>query len=216
MSLVQIMGGVRLPPHTQLLRDASEFIAGVSFWIFVATVALCWIIQGRAALLLARTKTAAPWASATMAVVALAIWAAVAAPLQPQAANHHRLETFIRQDHLPQAVEFASARQRKDFLPSHDFPGGRSALALLELTTPETPAWLRQEWTSAAIQDLKTLSLAQYRDKEELEKIKRHPEIMAAIQHYAAELRSQQNRLEPVERWWLETYENLTETKPQK
>jgi hypothetical protein len=214
MSLVQIMGGVRLPPHTQLLRDASQFIAGASFWIFLAMVVLCWIVKGRATSPFARTGTSAPWTSANVAMVLLLIWTAIAAPLQPLAANQHRLETLVWEGDPAPAVEFASARQRKDFLPDHEFPGSRRALELLELTTPETPAWLKQEWISAAIEDSKSpLSLRQYRMKDEVIG-RRWPEIPAAIHQYAVELRSRENRLSHDERWWLNNYKSTFESAP--
>ena len=57
LSLVQIMGGVRLPPHTALLKEASQFVATASFWIFLIAVVVCWLSDGTA------VKTTGPLAA---------------------------------------------------------------------------------------------------------------------------------------------------------
>jgi hypothetical protein len=215
MSLVGIMGGVRLPPHTQLLRDASQFVAGVSFWIFLATVVLCWIVKGRAALPFSRPESSSPRTSAVMAIVSLALWAVIAAPLQPLAANQHRMKHLISERKLADAVSFASSKQREDFLPDHEFPGGYDALDLLELTTPETPAWLKQEWTSAAIESLKgVIGLSSLRGRDLVKTDRRWPGILAAIHDHASELRSREHKLKSDERAWIGNYKRIFESQP--
>ena len=218
MSLVGIMGGVRLPPHTKVLLDATQFVMGASFWIFVATFALCCIVPGRALLPLSRPSTSSPRGPAILAAVAFAAWVLIAAPFYPLAANQQQLETLIWRRNFDGAVEFASARQRTDFLRDHEFPGNKNALVMLEHTTSETPAWLKQEWTSAAFEDFTYwLTIHRYRDKEKLAELRRlHPDIWLKIQQHADELRSRRDILNNNEEVWLRYYEEITEAVPEK
>ncbi|WP_341406723.1 hypothetical protein [Luteolibacter soli] len=216
MSLVQIMGGVRLPPHTQLLRDASEFIATVSGWLFLAMIVLCWIVQGRATLPLSRTHTSSPWGSSVLAAIALSAWIIASAPVQPAVQNRHQLQGLIDDGRYAEAVSFASSKKRSDFTNDHELPAGRRgrhALDLLKATSPSTPSWLRDEWSSSALESLKAYPSF---SKEMLADLDRdHPDIAIGLRTYARELRSQ-NHLDSEEQWWLDRYEDLTDTKPPK
>ena len=216
MSLVGIMGGVRLPPHTQLLRDATAFVAGVSFWGFIAAIAACWMVKGTAKLPLSREAGSSALASTWLAAFALAAWVVASLPFQPAVQNKHRLESLIQTGNYPEAVAFASSKQRSDFPDSHEFPsgyGGRSALPLLDATSPATPSWLRKEWTNSAIELLKGFHLSENRLADLNGK---HPEIADALRQYAKDLRARWDSLDSDERWWLGHYETATKTEPPK
>lgn len=217
MSLVQIMGGVRLPPHTQLLLDASSFVAGASFWIFIATVVLCWIVKGTASRALNREGTSPALAPAGFAAFAFAAWIMASVPFQPAVKIRNKLQSMIDDGHFADAVAFASSKQRTDFPPHHEFPPGAAksdALALLKASSPATPLWLREEWRSSALEALKAYPSF---TKESLAELDRdHPDIAEALRQYASELRGRERELNSDERWWLHRYEEMTHTAPPK
>jgi len=221
MSLVQIMGGVRLPPHTQLLKEASGFIAGTSFWVFVAAVVACWVVKGAAERSLDRERTASMAPSAGFSILAFAAWIAASLPFQPAVRNKYTLERLIQAGSYAEAVAFASSRQRSDFTAWHEFPPdsggmpgfhGRKAFALLEATSPATPAWLRKEWSDSAIESLKATPW--FSEKSLADLNEKHSEIADALRRYARELRAREDRLNSDESWWLHQYEEMTKTKP--
>jgi hypothetical protein len=88
---------------------------------------------------------------------------------------------------------------------------------MLEHTTSETPSWLKQEWTSAAIEDLTTwFTIVRYRDKQKLDELRsRHPEIWSKIQQHADELRSRRDVLDNNDGTWLRYYESITQADPE-
>ncbi|MCW1922227.1 hypothetical protein OKA05_06660 [Luteolibacter arcticus] len=220
MSLVQIMGGVRLPPHTQLLREASGFIVVTSFWVFLAAVVACWIVKGTAGRPLGRERTLSSVTSTTFAAFAafaFAAWTIASVPFQPALQNKLKLENLIKKGRYAEAVAFASSKQRSDFTAYHEFPPGsrgRDALALLKATSPETPAWLRKEWNDIALESLKATPFFSEESLADLNK--KHPEIADALRQYAKELRARWDSLDYDERWWLGHYERVTKTEPLK
>lgn len=155
LSLVQIMGGVRLPPHTKLLQEASQFAAEASFWVFVVAVIACWRIKGVAITPLDRPgASVAPRSAFALAVVSVAAWALAAMPFHPKIVNRDRLEHLVREEKFSQAVDFASSKTRADFPQHYHVPPdphrGRFPHGLLDAMSTDTPEWLREVWTESA------------------------------------------------------------------
>lgn len=208
MSLVGIMGGVRLPPHTELLREASGFVASASFWLFVAGVVACWIVKGTAVRPLHRERSKSPGKAVAVAAAALAAWGTAALPYQPAVQNRRILAELIQQGAYAEAVAFASPKQRSEFPRHHDIPPGwehRPALELLEASTAATPSWLRDEWTRGAIESFKGYPAFSREFLTELEE--RHPKVASALRDYAKELKEREESLDWRELQWLKRYE---------
>lgn len=207
MSLVQIMGGVRLPPHSEMLRDATGFVSGASFWIFVAAVAACWIVKGRAVRPLCREASASGRHGIGTAVVSLALWIALALPFQPEVANKHRLEALVKSRDFPAAVEFAMSKSREEFPRIHHLPpepAGWFPLDLLDALPPDAPDWLRDEWYENAAASLVmrfTISDERWRSLKA-----RHPAVLNAVSLHAELLRNQAE-IGAKDRWWLGHYD---------
>ena len=105
MSLVQIMGGVRLPPHTKLLQEASHFATEASFWVLVVAVIACWSIKGVAVTPLNRPSTAvAPRSAFMFAVAPVVAWALAALPFHGEIVNRGRLEHLVDERKFSEAV----------------------------------------------------------------------------------------------------------------
>ena len=210
LSLIGIMGGVRLPPHTQLLKEATDFTAAASFWVFLAAVlAACWT-RGVAARPLHRPPGAGVKPGLLPAALALALWVLVALPAQPAIANRLRLADRIRSGDYPAAAAFAAAKTREDFPPHQDFPPVSDylppLLGLLDALPADAPAWLRDEWTAKAMLSLSG-GLPSLEAWQEL--VRRHPDLAAALARRADELRARES-IEREDRRWLEEYELRT------
>jgi hypothetical protein len=175
------------------------------------------MVKGTAKLPLSREAGSSALASTWLAAFALAAWVGASVPFQPAVQNKHRLESLIQTRNYPEAVAFASSKQRSDFPDSHEFPsgyGGRSALPLLDATSTATPSWLRKEWTERAIESLKGYPL--FSEERFADLNEKHPEIADALRQYAKDLRARRDRLDSDERWWLGHYETATKTEPPK
>jgi len=210
LSLIGIMGGVRLPPHTQLLKDASDFTAAASCWVFLAAVLACCLTRGVAARPLHRPPDGGPRLGLASAALALALWALVSLPTQPAIANRQRLEALIRAGDYPAAAAFAAARTREDFPEHHDFPPRSEfqplLIDLLDALPADAPVWLRDEWTGKAVLSLSG-QLPTFEAWREL--VSRHPALAAALARRADELRARES-IEPEARRWLDEYELRT------
>jgi hypothetical protein len=209
MSLVQIMGGVRLPPGSKLLREASEQALGISFVLVVVGIIACNVIKGRAEKPLYRPAESPPGAGLAFAIPALLIWILLSLPLHPKLSNKARLERLLRSRDYPAAIAFAASKSRYDFPRIHHFPPepkGWFPFDLLDAMPPETPAWLREEWTTGAIESLKMrLTFSEERWKEFS---KRHPRVVAELSRYASELKSSTTK-DSYDEWWLRQFERL-------
>ena len=154
LSLIGIMGGVRLPPHTQLLKDATDFTATASFWVFLAAVLACCLTRGVALRPLHRSGGGGAKLGLWVGALALGFWVLVSFPDQLLVANRKRLEDLIRAGDYPAAAAFAAARTREDFPKHQEFPP-RSAfrpilIDLLDALPADAPSWLRDEWSIKA------------------------------------------------------------------
>ena len=95
LSLVGIMGGIRLPPETQLLVKAAQVTTTTSFGLFIAMVLGTFAIKGVAQKPLYREASAGSRMLLLVSILMLLTWAAIALPWQPQVANRHRLQTLL-------------------------------------------------------------------------------------------------------------------------
>jgi hypothetical protein len=216
LSLVGIMGGVRLPPHDELLRVVTEFTTVASFWIFIAAVIALFFIRGAASAPLSRAAAGFPKSSLVVAVLSLLVWIAIAIPIQPQIRNRYQLEQLIGTDKIEEAIAFASSKKREDFPAIHYLAPDPTRyqygypLEPLEKLPDGAPGWLREEWTHNAIEAHKSSMII---DEDRLAHLRsRHPRIFSALLAYEAELKA---KPEPTqdEKSWLEQF---GEAKPPK
>jgi hypothetical protein len=212
-SLVGIMGGVRLPPHDELLLDATTFTAIASFWIFLATFIAMFFIRGSAKMPLHRQGSAFPKSALIPAIAAVLVWAGIAIPFQPQIQNRHRLAELIRQGDHEAAIAFASSKRREDFPAIHYLAPDPThyiynyPLEPLEKLPRDAPAWLREEWTNNAIEAHKSPFVIN--DPERLAHLRdNHPGIFSALREYESHLRSKPS-LNSDESRWLSRFEDF-------
>lgn len=209
LSLVGIMGGIRLEPHTTLLVDATRFTTTASFFIFVGSVIAHFFTKARAAKPLFRPAAGAARKLYALALGALTLWMLAALPMRPLQANRHHLAQLLQDNKFAEAIAFASAKKRGDFPPHHHLPPSPSPWfnpqVLVDLPA-EVPAWLREEWVQNAIESRK----AGMFHGEDVWKLAytRYPEIPAAVTRYASELRARPEELDRDERRWLSIYES--------
>lgn len=210
LSLIGIMGGVRLPPHDELLLKATNFTTVASFWTFVICLLAIFFINGAANKPLYRETPGFPKSAMILAAATLLIWIGIALPFQPQIRNRHHLAQLIRQKDFDAAIEFASSKQRSDFpaihylapdptIYRHNYP-----LELLEKLPADAPAWLREEWTQNAVEAYQSGMTI---NEKQLDRLKNdHPEIFAALLDYEATLKSKSN-LTADESHWLSRFQ---------
>ena len=82
LSLVGIMGGVRLPPESELLISATRILQIASFWAFIISSIACFTIRAKAKSPLNRPNEPLRWSILTTAVISLLLWIAAALPWQ--------------------------------------------------------------------------------------------------------------------------------------
>jgi hypothetical protein len=211
MSLVQIMGGVRLPPDTRLLREASQQGLAIAFILAVMGVVACNLIRGRAVSPLYRPAESSSRAGFGFAMTALLIWIALSLPFHPQLSNKAKLERLIQAGEYPQAIAFAASKKREDFPRLHHLPPQPNVwfpFKLLLDLPPETPAWLREEWTSNVIESLKMQLTIPQETWQELSR--RYPRIPEELSRYANGLRESASK-DNGEGWWLPRFDRLNE-----
>jgi hypothetical protein len=207
LSLVGIMGGIRLPPHTELLVKAANFTTIVSFWLFITLFVATFCVKGVAQKPLFRPASTASGALLPATILMFIIWAAIAIPLQPKIANKYHLETMIDDRDYSGAIAFASGKTRRDFPRHHYLPPAPSQWfpnELLDQLPPDAPAWLREEWINGAIESLK---MGGYRQEELWNNVRHYPEIPEALARHADELRSRKESLSEADKDWLRDYE---------
>jgi hypothetical protein len=212
-SLVQIMGGVRLPPHTELLHQAGQSAIEASFWVFLISVCFCWSIKGVALTPLDRPGAKKlPRPALALAVASLAAWALAALPFHGRIVNRDRLKQLLKDDQFAEAVAFASSRTRADFPPDHYLPPAPDSwsfpLELLDALPADAPGWLREEWLGNAVEAFVLQRGLRSDIWEEL--LESHPAVAAGVKARAEELRSRPERTWD-ERNWLTSFDQLVE-----
>ncbi len=212
LSLVGIMGGIRLPPETKLLVHAANTTTTVSFFLFITFLIVGFFVKGVAQKPLFRPTAGTSRSLIGTTLLIFLAWAAIAVPWHPQIANRYHLQQLIQQRDLAAAIAFASAKTRLDFPPHHDLPPIPSAwpdYELMEQLPPDAPAWLREAWIRQTIESLK---MTQHWQPEEWRNLsKKFPEIPLAIDRYADDLRSRPDSLDRDEARWLRIYETENE-----
>ena len=78
LSLIGIMGGIRLPPQTQLLVSAANFTAIVSFWLLIGFFIAAFFVKGVAKKPLFRDASPAPRTLLHATFVMLLAWVVIA------------------------------------------------------------------------------------------------------------------------------------------
>lgn len=212
LSLVGIMGGIRLPPHTELLVQAANFTTIVSFWLLIACVIASIFVKGTASQPLYRTVTAASKSLIPASALTLLAWAVLAIVLRPQVANRYHLQGLIQEENFEGAITFASGKTREDFPRHHYLPPEPSPwfpMSLLEQLPPSAPPWLREEWIQTAIESSKMRNFSQRDDWKRITRL--YPEISEAIALHAEELRSRGKPLNREDANWLRLHETISE-----
>jgi hypothetical protein len=186
LSLVGIMGGVRLPPHHEFLKKASGFVMTGSFWLGIAcllAMVICSITRHRrAAGSLCRDPKPESRGLIPAAWTALMVWGLTAIPVQVQVSRNYQLSQFFEAGQWREGIKYAAARERADFLPHHFFPPdpfghGSFYLPLLEAMDGSEPEWLRKEWISQAILMFDREWVRDQSDPKVIEVLSRYPEI---------------------------------------
>lgn len=208
LSLVGIMGGIRLPPHTELLVQAANVTTIVSFWLLIACVIASFFVKGIATQPLYREVTAASKSVIPLGALTLLAWSVLAIILRPQVANRYQLQELIREQNFESAITFASGKSRDDFPRHHYLPPEPTSwfpTELLEQLPPDAPAWLREEWIQNAIESCKMASFSRRDNWQKIADL--YPEIPQAIKRHAADLRSREKSLDREEARWLRIYD---------
>jgi len=224
ISLVGIMGGVRLPPADQTLLKATQFTIVASFWIFIgALLAMIVFLSFKkdvAKSSLYRDGSAFLKMSLLAAVACVLTWVGISIPFQPNIQNRYKLQLLFGQLKYDEAIAFASSKERKDFPALHylapDPTAYRSSYPLehLERLPADAPAWLREEWTQNAI--LAHKSIHALIMPERLGRLRdHHPEIFAALIDHSTTLKAKSD-IAPDERSWLFNFEKFSSPDPTK
>lgn len=128
IEMVSIMGGVRMLPNEQLIKTASDATLIATFWIaIISFTVLC--AQSSAV-----TRSAKfPWREVRcpkpilmLAILTTSLWILLSLPFQKQARNNYMLNVLIKEGRHMDAVAYVKERERRDFLPSHYIPPGKS------------------------------------------------------------------------------------------
>lgn len=216
MSLVGVMGGVRLPPHNRLLLEASHMTTALSFWVCILSIVGLFLFRGKATNALSRLKARFPVKAAILAAACFGVWILAAFPGYKQVHNRQVLRSLIRQQRYAEAVAFASIRQREDFSTIHYLPPAPDEyqysfpIECLDHLKPDSPVWLREEWTANAIEFFKAYPvILRYKIKDE------YPVVYAGLWKYAEELKAKTS-LDRDEQNWLKSFEDLKDAEPPK
>lgn len=193
LSLVGIMGGVRLPPHTELLVDATEWVLMLSFWMAVILFLAMIILAASGGRRVAKRPLpwraeVAPWAALLAAGVIGAFGLLAVVPVQVRVRRNHQLSVLIGNENFRGAVDYASQFEREDFSAIHYLPPDpyqgpwdskmRYQKLLSELDGNE-PAWLREVWLDQYSETL--LSMLYGIDEEDARIVNSFPELRENI-----------------------------------
>lgn len=215
MSLVGIMGGVRLSPSHEYLVKAQEFTIQASQWTLAGSIVALLIVvmrKQRAQTSLCRPRgegvTCAVWGATAVSLVA---WILMSIPSQSKVRNRAALEKLCDQEQHTEAAAFASTMERKDFPATHFLPPDpyryETPIELLDTLDTGVPSWLKEEWMTNA-----RLSYCHHVPDQRLpweEIAQRHPWVLDAMQKQAQEWKSGSRELNDDERNWLRYYEEV-------
>lgn len=211
LSLVGIMGGIRLPPHTELLVEAANFTTKWSFWVLIVCVVGSLFVKEIANQPLYRSASKASKSVIVAISTTLFAWSVVAVVMRPQVANRYQLKQLIDKRNFEGATHFAAQKTRADFPRHHYLPPEPTSWfppELLENLPPNAPAWLREEWLQNAIESTKMINVT---NRDNWAKIlPLYPEIPQAMEDHAQELR-RRSSLNDEDSYWLQRYESKPE-----
>lgn len=204
LSLIGIMGGVRLSPHTEFLVSASDFTLQASIVVFLVCLGAILYGRGKAAVKpLMRPSLGGSTSVIGLALVALVGWMLLAIPMQQKVRNLHIFGSYVRKGDLTKAAEFASSRTRADFpvsyaMPPDPYGWGPKASEVLNEIPRNTPEWLRKEWRLNRL----VASAGGLGHSNEWRMIARkHPDLNEAVLQYAAYLRGKPERTVEEDAW---------------
>lgn len=121
VSLIRVMGGMRLSPEEQVVSDASSiaFFASVAGFVLAIVLLLCAGRRTRGARLPAPTEPGVPWI--TLAAVAV-LWIPPTLYAQRELGHAHRVKMLIRKEDYRGALEYLSRVPRGEFPPNWQLP----------------------------------------------------------------------------------------------
>lgn len=188
LSLVGIMSGVKLPPHTRVLQEATSSVMVISFFLSIIFLLICiqGLISSRETAIrpLPWKKTKPPRESIIAATIMVAVCGLMTIPHQIKVQHNHKLESLIKNHRYQEAVNYAASLQEKDFSTIHYLPPdpyvrnnnrNEKYRKLIGLLNGSEPDWLRKTWI-----DQYTQSLLQSRwgmDDADMKFIQSHAEI---------------------------------------
>lgn len=222
LSIIGVMGGVRLAPHEQVLRQATAMTGNIASWTFVLSAILAVVLPSVSApRSLVRSPLTCVRGSAWMsAFLSLLAWGIFAMPYHRPIANRDHLAALVEKEEIGEAVKFATSLALEDFSSDHYLPPDPSRqmwqwvapkvfLDLIDALPPEGPAWLREEWTANAI--IASQSFSNDSDGTYFKALqKSHPTIYEAVKQYADEL-SKRTDLSRAEKTWLFQFQDQQE-----
>ncbi|MEM9238080.1 MAG: hypothetical protein AAGB14_15010 [Verrucomicrobiota bacterium] len=165
MSLVSIMGGVRLPPHEQIIQDVTSTVATLSFFLFLILVVMLLTTPRKrwaATKELGFKGNQAQPSTWFAALLCLGAWGLASLSHQPLIRNQRTLESLIRDERYREAIDFTSATGLEGFSKIHELPPGAARYGLYRLKDlipalqDTDPAWLRKIWVEQAMEAIAT------------------------------------------------------------
>ena len=219
LSLIGIMGGVRLPPHHVFLKNASDIVVTGSLWLgiccLIAVLVYCFKTAGRAVRPLWREGTTENRGALIAASACLVLWILMAIPAQGPVSQNYQLSRYFAKQQWREGIAFAAARQRSDFSPIHFLPPdpygrrfGNSYVQLLEAMDGSEPEWLREVWSSQAFMELELSMIGRSSDGNTVQVLSRYPSIMNGLLRKADRLRAR-TQLGEDDEGWLQRYEEM-------
>ena len=221
LSLVSIMGGVRLPPHHAFIKQASGVVVTGSFWLGLASLLAIIVYVSRESEAvtkpLCRDRVVDNPRVIQVAAACLLGWILIAIPVQEPVRQTYQLSQYFADQQWRAGIKYAAARQRSDFSEIHFLPPdpyarkhGGANFPVLEAMDGSEPEWLRRVWISQAIMELEMGKMLVPSDTPEGRVLSRYPEIMSFITLKAARLKAQ---LDPEweDELWLHYEEFFTQ-----
>lgn len=158
IGMVQIMSGVRLPPHQVFLKVTNIMVTMISFVTFIVLSIFAIAYRSSAP---KHYPHPLPWKKSppfpkkafmlSFTVIFIALLCSL--PMQLKVSRNAQLQTFIEAEQYQQAIDYASQFEAHDFNQIHYLPPEPHAyladshtLKLLELCSPSTPKWLANTW----------------------------------------------------------------------